>query len=184
MLPPPVTISIAFVQGMLSGVQARGLACEPFLADAHIDPALLAQASARVTADQYVALFQSLTDRLDDDLLGFLARPLKRGSFALIVRAAAAEDTLGQAMHRIARSFGLRQSEVALDLVQAGPLAGLSLRFIDPTAAGLAITRLQTGSLPLAALADELGFADSAAFQPAFKHWTGSAPGAFRRRAG
>lgn len=331
MLHPPVTVSVAFVQGMLSGVRARGQPVQPFLADAGIDAALLDQAGARVTADQYAALFQSLTDRLDDDLLGFLSRPLRRGSFALIVRSAAAEDTLGQAMHRAARTFGLLQDDLRMALVCTGALAGLQLHFSHPAAArptflhelllrahwrlfawlaggrlpaervdfgfaapvhagsygkifpapllfdqahsalwlradqlqlpvrrdkealrgfladaraniivprrhnglservrshlqhaqpawpdlastadalhlsastlqrrlasngssfqalkdalrrDLAITRLHTSAVPLATLADELGFADSAAFQRAFKNWTGSAPGSYRR---
>ena len=133
MLQPPVTISIAFVNGMLSGVRARGLPCDTFLADAGIDAPLLEQTSARVTADQYVALFQSLTDRLDDEVLGFLPRPLKRGSFALLVRSAAGEDKLEAAMRRIARTFGLLQEDVALELVRAGSLAGMGLRFSDPS---------------------------------------------------
>ena len=131
MLQPPVTISVAFVNGMLSGVRARGLPCDTFLTDAGIDAPLLEQPSARVTADQYVALFQSLTDRLDDEVLGFLPRPLKRGSFALIVRSAAGEDKLEAAMRRIARTFGLLQEDVALELVRAGSLAGMGLRFSD-----------------------------------------------------
>lgn len=47
-----------------------------------------------------------------------------------------------------------------------------------------AITRLITSNMPMAALADELGFSDSGSFQRAFKDWTGSAPGVYRRAAG
>lgn len=131
MLQPPVTISIAFVHGMLSGVQARGQPCDAFLTDAGIAPELLQQASARVTADQYVALFRLLTERLDDDILGFLSRPLRRGSFALTARSALGARNLEVAIRRVARTFRLLQDDVVLEPVREGALAGLALRFTD-----------------------------------------------------
>ena len=47
----------------------------------------------------------------------------------------------------------------------------------------IAIYRLHTSRVPLGKLAAELGFADSSSFQHAFKAWTGSPPGRYRRSA-
>lgn len=131
----PTTIPIALVLGMLSGVRARGGPVEPFLADAGIAAELLGQPAARVTAEQYVALFRALIERLGDESLGLLSRRFKRGSFALLARSALSADTLEGALRRIAHSFELLQDDVLLEPLREGALAGLSLRFAAPAAA-------------------------------------------------
>lgn len=132
MLPPPVTIPIAFVHGMVSGILARGEPCDDLLQGAGIAPALLQQAGARVTADQYVALFRRLIEHLDDEAIGFLSRPLKRGSFALMARSALGATTLEVAQRRVASAFRLLQDDVLLEPLREGGLAGLALRLTDP----------------------------------------------------
>ncbi|KAI3604127.1 Transcriptional regulator, AraC family (plasmid) [Cupriavidus necator H850] len=120
---------------MLSGVQTRGWTYDVYLADAGIAPVLLQQAGARVTAAQYITLFRSLIERLDDECLAFLSRPLKRGSFALVARSALGANDLEAAIRRVARTFRLVQDDVVLELVREGELAGLALRFTEPSMA-------------------------------------------------
>lgn len=132
MLRPPVTISIAFVKGMLSGVHAHDIPCDEFLEDAGIAPGLLEQPGARVTAGQYALLFQSLIDRLDDECMGFLSRPIKRGSMAMMSRSAISAATLEVAIRRMAHTFRLLQDEFVLESVREGPLAGLAMRPLGP----------------------------------------------------
>lgn len=127
----PVSVSIAFVQGMLAGVRSQRMATESWLAEAGIDPALLQQAGARVTGEQYVALYRVLNERLNDDGLGFYSRALKRGSFTLILRSGLGAPDLQVAMRRMARTFGLLQDDVELLSLHDGGLAGWGLRFTN-----------------------------------------------------
>lgn len=117
---------------MLAGVRGRGRPCDVYLADAGIPSGLLEQSGARVTAAQYIALFRSLIERLDDESIGLLSRPLKRGSFALMARSALGAPNLESAIRRIARTFRLLQDDIVLEPVREGELAGLALRFADP----------------------------------------------------
>lgn len=129
----PVTIPMAFVHGLLSGVVARGEPVAAYLDDARIAPELLAEPGARVTAEQYVALFRSLNERRGDAMLGFLSRPLRRGSFAMIVRAGVSAPTLDIALARSANAFNVLQDDLEVVPVREGALSGAMLRFHDPT---------------------------------------------------
>ncbi|HOM11743.1 MAG TPA: AraC family transcriptional regulator [Rubrivivax sp.] len=130
----PVSVSIAFVQGMLAGVRSQRMAPEAWLAEAGIDPALLEQAGARVTGEQYVALYRVLNERLNDDGLGFYSRVLKRGSFTLILRSGLGAPDLEVAMRRIARTFGLLQDDIELLPLHDAGRAGWGLRFTNAAA--------------------------------------------------
>ncbi|MBS0446014.1 MAG: AraC family transcriptional regulator [Proteobacteria bacterium] len=127
---------MAFVQGMLAGVQARGESCERFLVDAGIAAGLMGQAAARVTADQYSTLFRLLIERREDECLGFLSRPLKLGSFALMARSALGAPNVETAIRRVAHVFRLLQDDVVLEQMTADDgLAGLALRFCNASIA-------------------------------------------------
>lgn len=132
MLESLVTIPIVFVQGLLSGQVANGHSVDAFLADADISPELLNESGARVTYTQFLALYKSLTDRLDDELLGFLSRPLKRGSYALMLRSAISAETLEEGIRRYASTFRLLQDDLVLEIARDDDLAGLVLRFLNP----------------------------------------------------
>jgi AraC-like DNA-binding protein len=135
MIPPPITIPIALIHGMLSGIQSRGEAVEGYMVEADIAPELLQQASARVTAEQYIALSQLLIERRNDEALGFLTCPLRRGSFALIAREGVGAMTLESAVRRMTRTFSLLQNDVRLRLVRSNGLASIQLRLLDPSQA-------------------------------------------------
>ena len=126
MLKPPDTVSIAFVRGMVSGVGAdpRG-----WLEAAGIGPGLLDEPSSRVTVEQYVALFASMMERLDDEFLGFLSRPFRRGSLALLLRPTLGTADLGHALRRLRRNFALMQDDLRIELVDDGSLAGFGFVF-------------------------------------------------------
>lgn len=131
----PITIPVPMVRGMLAGIEARGESSDAYLADAAIPAELLSHPGARVTAEQYVALFRLLIERRADESLGFLARPLKPGSFALMAHSAMGARNLDEAIRRVAKTFWLMRDDVSLGLLREGDLAALALTFSDTVVA-------------------------------------------------
>jgi AraC-like DNA-binding protein len=130
----PVTISISFVHGMLTGRTDRWPPIADALNEAGIAEELLQHRGGRVTAGQYVALFRFLRDHLDDELLGTLSRPFKRGSYAVMAQSALGARNLQQAIPRIANTMRVLQDDMTLLLVADKDLAGLELRIAEPSA--------------------------------------------------
>ncbi|ARU06650.1 AraC family transcriptional regulator [Comamonas serinivorans] len=113
------------VRGMLEGARAQGRAPEPLLRAAGIAPELLAVDSARVTSAQYIALFRALMMALNDEALGLLSRPIKRGGLELLTRSALGSRDLEAALRRVCLGFTVLQDDVHTELVREGALAGL-----------------------------------------------------------
>ncbi|MFJ4291842.1 AraC family transcriptional regulator [Cupriavidus sp. NPDC089707] len=134
-LKAPITVPVAFVRGMLTGIQARGESGDSFLAEAGISVELLEHAGARVTAAQYAALFRLLIERREDECLGFLSRPLKPGSFALMARSALGARNLDAAIRHVSHIFWLLQDDVVLEPLREGDHAGVGLRFTNASIA-------------------------------------------------
>lgn len=136
MLRPVVTVPIYAVHGLLAGARRKGLASEAWLGSvlrqAGIAEPLLQLEQARVTIEQYIALFSAVKDRLDDECLGHLhGRPLRRGSFVLMARSTLGAPTLAAALRRISESFDLLQDDAALVPVAEGSRCGAALQMRD-----------------------------------------------------
>ncbi|WP_224079618.1 AraC family transcriptional regulator [Cupriavidus laharis] len=131
----PVTISVIFLRGLLTGVQAHGHCIDDLLTEAGVSAELLAHAGARVTAAQYATVFRLVIERFGDECLGFLSRPLKRGSFALMARSALSAQTLDVAIRRLSHTFWLLQDDVVAEVHRDNGKACVAFRFTNAVTA-------------------------------------------------
>ena len=138
-LRPFFTVPISAVQGLLSAARGQGVATpdwlETVLQPAGIDPKLVEQNASRVTVEQYVALFNAVKDSLDDECVGLLSRPFRRGSFALLARSTLGARSLEVALRRLAEGFRALQEDVALVCVSEAPLGGVAVELRDAATA-------------------------------------------------
>lgn len=110
-LPPPITISVAFVRGLLGNPAVQALPLDALLTHAGITPSLLEQTCARVSTGQFLALVCMVRDQLNDEGVGLFQRKLRRGSVALMAESALLGKSLPHAIERLCRTFNLLQDD-------------------------------------------------------------------------
>ncbi|WP_179402314.1 AraC family transcriptional regulator [Burkholderia guangdongensis] len=95
------TVAISLVAYSVALATRRGIAAEPLLARAGIAPALLGQPRARVSAQQYGALWNAIARALDDEFFGQDGHPMRSGSFIAMSQAAL---TARDGLHALTRA--------------------------------------------------------------------------------
>ena len=118
---------MAFVQAMVTALEAGGVAAAPLLQQVHIAPDSVQNPDARITAWQMERLSGLAMQALDDEALGWFSRRLPWGSYGMLARASLTAPTLGIALKRWCRHHGLLTRDITLTLAQEHEQAFLHL---------------------------------------------------------
>lgn len=104
-----VTVSAHFLHAMLEDLLSRRgtSAAHAAMIEAGIAPALLAQADARITRPQFVALYKSVAAALDDEMLGLWTRPIRGGTLKYLMLSLLDAPTILIALNRFVRFWNL-----------------------------------------------------------------------------
>jgi AraC-like DNA-binding protein len=119
---------IAFIQGIAKAYSNRNMSPANALAKAQIEPNLLKENKARVTAMQMELMSGAAMQELDDEGLGWFNRRLPWGSYGMLVRASLTAPTLGLALKRWCRHHGLLTQDIHLQIDEQQGVATLHLK--------------------------------------------------------
>lgn len=122
------SVAAYFMYPMLHALRDNPEQLESVLKQVGIDPALIDQPKARVSAKAFSALWLLLIRELDDEFFRMDSHGLPLGSFALICRALIQEPTLEKAMRRCLANFALFLKDFRGTLGVHGQHAVISLQ--------------------------------------------------------
>lgn len=130
--PPPshpgrAATPIAFIRAIVLAYRRYGIDPAGALAKADIDPAMLDDPTARVTAAQMELISGHAMQELDDEALGWFSRRLPWGSYGLLCRASLGSPDLGVALKRWCRHHRLLTDDIGLALAVDKSVATLTI---------------------------------------------------------
>jgi AraC-like DNA-binding protein len=124
----PGTVAICFVAAALEAVRARRMDADELLVKVGLSPALLHIPQARVSAEHYGKLWRLVALTLDDEFFGQDSRRMKAGSFAMLCHSVLSCKSLGHALERSLRFYGLILDDISGTLEREAGEARIVLR--------------------------------------------------------
>lgn len=124
-----VTVSAHFLHGMLDFVRNHhgDQVTAQVLASAAIPQSLLLQPDARLTRQQYVALYRTVAATLDDEMLGLWSRPIRSGTLKYLMLSLLDAPTVLVALNRLVRFWNLLLDDYRLHISTKNDLVRLAL---------------------------------------------------------
>lgn len=127
LVPPSATVPISLVKAFLAGADARADTIRRYLDEAGIAEELLVEPGARVTEEQFSALYQALAIALDDEMPGFFSRPLRSGTLKFLCLSLLDAGNLETALHRFGQFFHIVLDDFRIESRRDGAIAQLTL---------------------------------------------------------
>ena len=121
-------VAVFFLNEALATAQCPGVGLEAVLRAAGIDPAVLQDPQAEITAKQFGGFWRAYADASDDEFFGHDARGLPRGSFILMCHTVLSAPTLERAMLRMLRFYRVLLDDFDAELIRDGDTAEIVLR--------------------------------------------------------
>jgi len=111
------------VMASLTAVRKRGSSPDPLLARAGINPAVTSDFSRRIHTDQVARLFKSVQLALDDEFMGFSARPCRVGAFRIMCDLVSQGNTLGELLNKAVDFYRLLSDDLLMSITVHGSRA-------------------------------------------------------------
>lgn len=121
------TICMHHVLGALAAASQRGSDPETLLGRAGINPQLTADPGRRIHSDQVARLFRMVQLSLDDEFMGFSARPCRVGAFRVMCDLVGQCRTLGELLVKAVDFYRLLSDDITMDIATVGGTAQFSI---------------------------------------------------------
>lgn len=124
-----LTVSAHFLHGMLDALRTRHGDEAALLAldSAAIPQSLLVQPDARLTRQQYAALYRTVAATLDDEMLGLWSRPIRSGTLKYLMLSLLDAPTVLVALNRFVRFWNLLLDDFRLQISTKNRLVSIKL---------------------------------------------------------